>query len=67
MQVYPSLKREMLSSETLLPEVHAHLSTYSEFLQTVSSFPRGAAFRDVSHEVCQEMRTQVQKAKLFYN
>ena len=49
----------MLTNETLLPEIRAHLNTYSEFLQTVSSFPRGAAFRDVSHEVCLHMQNQV--------
>jgi hypothetical protein len=59
LQVYPCLKRELLSSETLLPEVRAHLHTYSEFVHTVNSYPRGAAFRDVSHQVCVQLQAQV--------
>jgi hypothetical protein len=45
--------------------VNAHLATYSEFLQTVSSFPRGAAYRDMSHEVCLELQNQFEKLKSF--
>jgi len=51
----------MFAGETLIPEVRAHLATYSDFLQTVASFPHGAAPKGVSIEICKEMRDQFDK------